>query len=52
MMKKKFCFPFCNIATKAKAEKALKIAEGFRQGNEGMVVIFKGQRSPAFGYNQ
>lgn len=43
---------FCNGAIKAKAEKALKITGGFRQGNEGMVVIFKGQRSPAFGYNQ
>lgn len=47
-----FLFPFCNIATKAKAEEALKITEGSGQENEGMAVIFKGQRSPAFGYNQ
>lgn len=40
------------MATKAKAEKALKTTKGFRQGNEGMAVIFKGQRSPPFGYHQ
>lgn len=52
MLQKDFFFPFCNIATKTKAEKVLKRTEGFGQGNEGMAVIFKGQRSPAFGYKQ
>lgn len=36
-----FFFPFFNIAIKAKVEKALKITDRFRQGNEGMAVISK-----------
>jgi len=39
------------MATKAKTEKALRTTEGFRQGNKGIAVISKGQRSPPVGYN-
>ena len=47
-----YIFPLLQYGNQSKNRKALRTTEGFRQGNKGIAVISKGQRSPPVGYNQ